>query len=218
MLQKLILVLTCVIFYACSSLETEAEEKTKLDHQYRFTTFNVDDYSAIKLYCDVGRVKVRIRQYEHPKVEIHKTYQKYVRFEPSGDTLMIHIENTPKNSKEDVKKYINFFLPNLRYLESEVGQIVLENFIERKMFILNHSNSLRLLNCKIQDLTIENEGINNIQLDSDNYFDDLYVGLNTKSYYNSDAMVLKNFTIKVPNLDHATFQNIPPQGFKWLKR
>lgn len=193
-------------------------KKSKARLDVPFTKFNLENYRAFVIKCDLGRLKLNIRQYQFPRMEVHKTYQKYVRLEPKGDTLFIYTENTPRNTEEQrVNKMINLYLPSLDYLGSNASQIVLRDFDDRQMKILNNNNALRLYNCKIQKLDIVNEGSCNVQLDGNNYFEDLVVKLNEESYYNSQAIVLKNFVLETKSLKNTNFSNLPSDGFRWIK-
>ena len=197
--------------------ETKTREP-RLSHEARFTTFNIENISAVKIDCDLGRLKLTVRQYEHPKMEVHKTYQKYVRFELKEDTLNIITQNTPRNSEAlETLKYINLFLPKLNYLETNVSRITLESFDTPGLSIINNSSALRLYDCRIKSLRIHNQGLSNVQLDANNFIETLYLKNNYKSYLNSDAMVLKNFTLESQTLDKANFTNLPENGFVWKK-
>ncbi len=214
------LLLLTLLLDACQNGErNNPAKKERLDHEARFTSFSIDNYKSVVIKCDLGRMKLTARQYEVPKIEIHKTYQKYVRLEPANDTLFVYINGTPRNTGQvKVQKYINLYLPELRYLESDVSQITIQNYESRDMRIVNHSNGLRLYNCRIQNLSIENTGLNNIHLDGNNYFEQLFVDLNEDTHFNSEAMVLKNFTLKAASMENASFSNIPPDGFHWIKK
>lgn len=220
MKQLALLIALIPILWSCSKgrEDTSNIKEPRLSHEARFTTFNIEDFSAVKINCDLGRLKLALRQYEHPKMEVHKSYQKYVRFEPMGDTLIIYTENTPRRSEGgEVKKYINLFLPDLRYLESSVSRVTIESFDTPEMSIVNNSSALRLYNCRIKDLRIENKGLSNIQLDGNNFTETIYLKNNEKSILNSDAMVLKTFTLESQTLDNSNFTNIPENGFIWKK-
>ncbi|WP_304235085.1 GIN domain-containing protein [Jiulongibacter sediminis] len=219
MKQFIPLLVFSVFFWSCSpkSKETSTREP-RLSHEARFTTFNIEDFSAIKINVDLGRLKLTLRQYDHPKMEVHKSYQKYVRFEPKGDTLRIYTENTPKSTEDlEVKKYINLFLPKLNYLETSVSRVTLESFDTPRLSVVNNSSALRLYDCRIKDLRIENQGLSNIQLDGNNYVDTIYLKNNEKSHLNSNAMVLKTFTLESKTLDNLNFTNVPENGFIWRK-
>ncbi len=192
--------------------------KEKLGHEARFTTFTIENYRAVVIKCDQGRLELTVRQYEIPKMEIHKTYQKYVKLEPRNDTLFIYTEGTPKNAEQvKIRKSINLYLPDLAYLESDISQITVFDYDSPEMKILNRSNALRLYNCRIRDMAIDNTGLCNVYLDSNNYFENLSVSLNEDSHYNSHANVLNLFTLKAKNLDKANFTHLPQNGFRWIK-
>jgi len=74
-----------------------------------------------------------------------------------------------------------------------------------------------LYNCKIQNLKIDNNGISNVQLDMNNYFETLNVSMNEKSHYNSTALVLEKLTLKKKSLDNTSFKNISKNGFRWIR-
>jgi hypothetical protein len=192
--------------------------KQKLTPQHRYTEFTTDNYTAVVLKCDVGRLKLNIYQYANPKIEIHKTYQKYVKLVPENDTLFIYVSGTPKSTEQvKIHKNINLYLPDLSYLESEVSQITVHNYAVPKLKIVNKSNALRLYNCKIRELTVSNKGLCNIHFDGNNHFDKVQVTLNSKSYFTSYAQILTSLTLKTPSLQNTRFTNLPSDGFFWIK-
>lgn len=217
--SKAVLILSILSLYACGRREpSEFVKKPPVKLTEPYTKFDLSDTKAVVIRCDLGRMKLNMRQYSKPSIEIHKTYQKYVHLEPKGDTLFIYTDKTPRETEElRVRKNINLFLPHLNYIKSNVSQVIMADFEEREMTIENRSNALRLYNCKIQNLEIINKGLCNIQLDGNNYFESLKVKLNQKSYYNSDAMVLKDFTLETKSLEHTHFTNLPQNGFHWIK-
>lgn len=218
--SKSALFLLILSLQACGRLEQpETGQKPPVKLVEPYTKFDLEDIKAVVIKCDLGRMKVNIRQYIKPSIEIHKTYQKYVHLEPREDTLYIYTDKTPRTTDElRVRKNINLFLPSLKYIRSNVSQIIMADFEQRDMTIENNSNALRLYNCRIQNLDILNKGLCNIQLDGNNYFESLAVKLNEESYYNSDAMVLKGFTLETKSLEHINFTNLPENGFNWIKK
>lgn len=218
-MSRILSYLLLTLTIACQSGERNSNTpKKKLDHEARFTEFSIDDYAAVVIKCDLGRLNLNVRQYAVPKLEIHKTYQKYVRLEPSNDTLYIFTENTPRSTDQvKIHKYINLYLPNMSYLETDVSQITIQNYETERMSIVNRGNGLRLFNCKIKDLDLQIAENSNVQLDGNNYFDDLYVKLDENSHYNGHGMVLKKFVLETKSLKNTNFSNLPPDGFQWIK-
>jgi hypothetical protein len=196
----------------------EDHPKTKGHLTEPFTEFDLPNYKAVVVKCDLGWLRLNILQYSHPKIEIHKTYQKYVHLEPKNDTLFVYIEKTPRSTEQlTINKTINLYIPHLAYLKSNSSKIVLKDYDEKNLEIANLNNSLRLYNCKIQNLKIDNNGISNVQLDMNNYFETLNVSMNEKSHYNSTALVLEKFTLKKKSLDNTSFKNISKNGFRWIR-
>ena len=205
--------------YSCGprpSLEDFPKNKGKLAQP--FTIFKLTDFKAIVVKCDLGWLSLNIIQYQYPKIEIHKTYQKYVHLEPRNDTLFIYTENTPRETETlAIHKSINIYVPNLKYIKSNSSKVVLKDIYSHDLRIHNIDNSMRLYNCTIRDLNIYSKGISIVQIDKNNYFETLKVKMNEKSHFNTSAKVLKSLTLEKKTLENTNFRNLPENGFHWLR-
>lgn len=217
--MKYLSVLFLIFVFGCSAPQEENKKDTrKLPHELRFTTFNLDPYKYVKVDCDKGRLKLHLRQYEYPKMEIHKSYQKYVRFNVKNDTLFIQTFNTPRNAKEvGIAKNINLYVPTLEYLDTKVSRVIVESMLLEKLKVINQSSSFRLYDSVIKNMNMTNEGTSNIQLDANNVVNKLYIKNNTKSIASTQAIIETSFTLESKDLLKANFKNIPPNGFHWIK-
>jgi hypothetical protein len=213
------IIISMYFLTACrSSPQLEDYPKSKAKLTEPFTAFNLATYKAVVVSCDLGLLRLNVLPYSFPKIEIHKTYQKYVSLEPRNDTLFIFTRNTPRKTEEfSINKTINLFSPGLNFIKTNSTQLVIKDFEEKELQIENLDNSLRMVNCKIQNLSMINKGISNIQLDPSNYFETLLVKSNEKSYFNSTAQILGKFTLIKKTLDNTTFKNTPKNSFQWIK-
>ncbi len=214
----LLLLATSGLLFLNACSENKKEENKKDETEAKFAKFTIPEFKHLVVNCDRGRLKLIIHQYEFPRIEIHKSYQKYVNFEPKGDTLYIHTLNTPPNTKEQVtSKVINLYIPQMEYIEANISQITFMNFDSPIIRSVNKNNALRFYNCRVENLNIDAWDQSNILLDANNYFENIKLKIADDSFYSSSAMVLGNLEINATNLKNINFKNLPPNGFKWNK-
>ncbi len=214
-----ILLIFCSLSLSCSTDSKKAKTKIAEPILLRgYNTFETEPYKAVVIKCDIGRLKLNVMPYASHKLEIHKSYQKYVHFDPRGDTLFIYTQNTPKKDSEiKVNKTINIYCPSLNYLESNSSKVLIKNFSESQLKVVNKGSSLRLTNSAIKDLEIVNKGLSNVYLSIDNVIESLHVKLNSKSQYHSRAIVTKTFSLEAKSLDNANFLNTRNNDFNWIR-
>ncbi|MGR3810093.1 hypothetical protein [Jiulongibacter sp. NS-SX5] len=218
MKQLFYLFLSSIFLFSCSYSEPEEKSPVfKPSRDAQFSTFQIDSVKAVIVDCDLGRLKISIHQYPNPKIEIHNTYQKYVRLEPKGDTLKIVTLNTPKKSENpDLKKEINLYIPNLEYLNTNISQVTFRTFDAKNLKVVNQSSALRFYDSRIENLDLTNLGRSNIQLDENNIFNTIYFRNNSKSQLTSAAEILSELSVEAEDLERINFKSFRGQ-FNWIK-
>jgi hypothetical protein len=212
-------ILIMSISFSCGSrpsLELYPKKRGILAEQ--FTQFDIAELKVVVVKCDLGWHSLNIIQYQYPKIEIHKTYQKYVHLDIRNDTLFVFTENTPIETENlSIHKAINIYAPNLSSVSCYSSKVVLKDMNSKLITIDNLDNSLRLYNCKIQNLIVNAKGTSTVQLYNNNYFKKLQAKMNVKSYFNSSVNVLRSFTLTKKTLDNTSFHYRPEKGFHWVR-
>lgn len=193
--------------------EIKGVKEIKADN---YRKFDFENPKAIIVKCEKGRVKTRIRYYEKTAVEVHKSFLKYVDFEPKGDTLIINVRKWPSGDTE-VQKLINIYLPDLEYLETNLVSMTILDFNTKNLIVKSISSAYRFSTSKIENLEIHPTKSSNVYIDGYCKVNSINTSLDPSSMLSSYAIVSKSFNIKAKSLDKLIIQNVPSRIFTWEK-
>lgn len=218
--MKILSLFSLLFLLSCDLSKNEKQKQEKsLSNDVGFdyyTKFDFGNPKAIVMNCQKGRVKARIKYYETTAVEVHKSFLKYVNFEPKGDTLFINTTNWPSENK-GIKKQINIYLPDLDYLETQLTSFTILGFNTHKLEVKSENAAFRLSQCKIENFKITVNERSNMYVDSYCAVDFVDANCDKSSLLSFYGHVYKDFKLKCPNLDNIRLGNVHSSIFKWTK-
>lgn len=218
--MKILFLFSLLFMLSCSEATEElSENKSSVVKEIgldNYVKLDFENPKAIVMNCAKGRVHARLNYYESTAVEVHKSFLKYVDFEPKGDTLFINTKKWPSSDKT-ITKQINIYLPDLAYLETQLTSFTFLTFNTHDLKIKSENAAFRFSKCNVENLTLDLSDRSNMYIDSYCIFDTIDATIGKNSLLSAYGHVNKNFKFRSPSLDNLRLGNVPSSIFKWTK-
>ncbi|AFK02591.1 hypothetical protein Emtol_1445 [Emticicia oligotrophica DSM 17448] len=199
------------VWYYLKKVEHSPKSKVSSQAEYdtlvkpsNYKTFISQPFNKVVLETDLGPVTVYVQPSKKHEIQFHQSFIKYIDMSYRGDTLILHVNKTPKSTKENsIQRQIYIYTPNISYYKGEVSHTTFAYLQIDQLKIDSRSSYVRLFSCQIGNLELSTNQPCNYRLEETSYFNNVRADINSSSAFLCNSFIQNDLIIKTSN-----FKNI----------